>query len=353
MPRAGIGTRRGSPASPLLPSTRSSSSLRVRSRENGVSARSRVAEIQRLRLLGAAVAVVEELGWSHATVADVTSRARVSRRTFYDLFENREDCLLAVMQDTVERIEDGLVAADLEGLPWRERVRAGLWMILCFVAREPVLARICVVQSARGGQRVLERREEILERLSMVLDEGRLQGPRAAEVSVLVAEGLAGAALTILHKRLLRDESEPLGDLLGELMSMIVLPYLGPGVARRERTRPVPPVPVWRESSLVVDGVGEGDPLLGVSMRLTYRTARVLQVIAEHPGVSNRTVAEHAGVTDQGQISKLLARLERFGLTENTGDGHAKGEPNVWRLTTKGSQLEQSIRIGDHRRVAA
>ena len=92
-------------------------------------------------------------------------------------------------------------------------------------------------------------------------------------------------------------------------------------------------------------------------MRLTYRTLRVVSAIAERArGVCNREVAEHAGVTDQGQISKLLARLERLGLAENTGDGQAKGEPNAWRLTSKGRQLAQSIshahRTHDHRQAA-
>ena len=60
-------------------------------------------------------------------------------------------------------------------------------------------------------------------------------------------------------------------------------------------------------------------------MRLTYRTVRVLSVIGEAPGASNREVAEGSGIADQGQISKLLARLERLQLIENTGGGQLKG----------------------------
>src|ERR1700677_1852601 len=62
--------------------------------------RVKVSEMQRSRLLGAAVAAVEELGWSNITVASVASRARVSRKTFYDLFDNREDCLLEFLNET-------------------------------------------------------------------------------------------------------------------------------------------------------------------------------------------------------------------------------------------------------------
>ena len=61
-------------------------------------------------------------------------------------------------------------------------------------------------------------------------------------------------------------------------------------------------------------------------------------------GPSNREVADRAGIQDPGQVSKLLARLERLGLLANTGGGHVKGEPNAWALTPRGSGVAQSIR---------
>ena len=81
-----------------------------------------------------------------------------------------------------------------------------------------------------------------------------------------------------------------------------------------------------------------------LDMRLTYRTVRVLLAIASRPGASNRQVADASGVADQGQISKLLARLEHLGLIHNTGAGPLRGEPNVWSLTPKGEEIEHTIR---------
>ena len=205
-------------------------------------------------------------------------RASVSRRTFYELFANREECLAAVLEDLVGQIGQELAAAGLDGLPWRERVRAGLWAILSFFDREPALARVCVVQALRGGPRVLERREEILAGLAAVVDEGRNEGPRGAECTPLTAEGLVGAAFAIVYARLLRGEQEPLAALLGELMGMIVLPYLGPAAARREQARPAPAAHPSCARSARVGRRVRGDPLRDVPMRLTYRTARVLGV---------------------------------------------------------------------------
>jgi AcrR family transcriptional regulator/DNA-binding MarR family transcriptional regulator len=298
--------------------------------------------MQRARLLGAAVAMVDELGWSGVSVRHISARARISRRTFYEVFEDRDDCLLAMLGDAVARVEEALATADLGGGSWLERVRGGLWTILCFFEDDPALARVCVVQSAGGSQRVLEARELVLARLGRILGEGSRASSRASGVPPLTAEGLVGAAVWIVYKRLLTGEPGRLSDLRGELMEMIVLPYLGASAARAERKRPLPKrrAAQGRSSGR---GVWQQDPLAEVPMRLTHRTMRVLEVTGENPGASNRMVAEGAGIYDQGQVSKLLARLQRLELMQNTSDGHAKGERNAWHLTPLGQRVTEQL----------
>jgi AcrR family transcriptional regulator/DNA-binding MarR family transcriptional regulator len=307
-----------------------------------------VSQMQRARLLGAAVPVVDELGWSAVTVADIAGRARVSRRTFYDLFANREECLLTVLDDAVERLE-----CDLRSIPrtvsWVERVRTGLWMILSFLERDRVLARVCVVQSSCGSRRALNAREEILARLAHVLAEGSHQNTRAAQPPALTAEGLVGAAVAIVYKRLLNNERAPLSDLHGELMGMIVLPFLGAAAASRERKRPAPIVLVRGGTECPGRGSErQEDPLREVPMRLTYRTARALKAAGEHPGASNREIGEHADLHDQGQISRLLARLQRLGLLKNSGEGQPRGERNAWKLTRLGERVTEQLNLDNH-----
>lgn len=119
-----------------------------------------------------------------------------------------------------------------------------------------------------------------------------------------------------------------------------MLPYLGAAQARRELDRSAPELaPTTVNTGVLL----QSDPFKDAGMRLTYRTMAVLGTIAENPGASNRRVGEAAGVADQGQTSKLLARLERLGLIVNDGPGHFKGEPNAWSLTDAGRQLQQSI----------
>ena len=76
----------------------------------------------------------------------------------------------------------------------------------------------------------------------------------------------------------------------------------------------------------------------GEGFRLTARTHLVLTVVAEQAGASNREIASASGVRDQGQISKLLARLENHGLLEKTG-GQTQGVPNAWQLTPHGEEI--------------
>ena len=68
--------------------------------------------MQRSRLLAAAVGAVVELGWEGVSVASITQRAGVSRRTFYEMFENREECLVAVLESAVAQITDEIAEAN-------------------------------------------------------------------------------------------------------------------------------------------------------------------------------------------------------------------------------------------------
>lgn len=316
---------------------------RLRPGPNGMP-RGQVTEIQRSRMLTATVEAVEDVGYARLTVAQVIGRARVSRKTFYDLFEDREDCFLAAFDEAVDQLAALVSEAYRAQGSWRDGVRAGLLALLRFMDEEPGLARMCIVEALGAGPRVLERRAQILARVKEVIDLGR-EGAgarvRATEESPdVTAEGVIGAVFAVLHTRMLARGKEPFTALLGPLMSMIVLPYLGPRAASAELTRETPKLPrrkrATRRRAL--------DPLEGLDMRLTYRTVRVLTFIGEHPGASNRAIAEGAGISDQGQISKLLTRLERLDLVSNTGAGQVRGASNAWRLTGRGAEVERATR---------
>ncbi len=301
----------------------------------------RVTEIQRSRMLAAALEAVEEVGYARMTVAQVISRAKVSRKTFYDVFADREDCFLAALEQSVSQVGNVVRVAYEGETAWRDGIRAGLAELLTFLDEEPALARLCLVEALGAGPRVLERRAQALEELAEVVDRGRFVTNAVREPPEVAAEGVVGAVFAVLHTRALENDAAPFVNLLGSLMNIVVLPYLGARAASRELSRPTPQV--RRDDATPARG-RSGDPMAGLSMRLTYRTVRVLVVIGERPGASNREIAERSGVADQGQISKLLARLARLELVENTGEGQEKGGSNAWHLTPRGARVERATR---------
>jgi AcrR family transcriptional regulator len=304
--------------------------------------RGQVTEIQRSRMLAAALEAVEEVGYARMTVAQVIGRAKVSRKTFYDVFADREDCFLAALEQAVGQVGKGLRDAYEREPAWRDGVRAGLTELLVFLDEEPALARLCLVEALGAGPRVLERRAQLLEELAEIVDRGRFVTSAVREPPEVSAEGVVGAVFAVLHTRALEGGADRFACLLGSLMNIVVLPYLGARAASRELSRPVPEV--RRDRNGPTSRTQSRDPMAGLSMRLTYRTVRVLVVIGEHPGASNREIAERSDVTDQGQISKLLARLARLDLVENTGEGQEKGGANAWSLTSRGARVERATR---------
>jgi AcrR family transcriptional regulator len=272
------------------------------------------------------------------TMVDVAGRAGVSTTVCTAIFADRESCLLAAFEEGVERASARVVPAFGAEGRWLDAIKAGLAAFLRFLEEDPVFGGLLVFHSLGGGPEVLRRRMHVLGVLAAVVDRGREEVPLGKQrPPIVIAEGVVGAVLTIVQNRMLADpraleeQERPIG-LFGSLASMIVLPYLGATIARRELTRPAP-------RARMAPGGSRGDGAsaeLDTSVRLTYRTARVLRAIADYPGASNREVAERAGIVDQGQVSKLLSRLEARELIVKIGEGRTRGAPNSWGLSEQG-----------------
>ena len=145
----------------------------------------------------------------------------------------------------------------------------------------------------------------------------------------LIAELAVGGAVSVIRTRMHKNQPGPLVELAPQLMSFVVRPYLGQAAAREELAGRFE--------------AAEGSSTVERPARLPHRTTLVLRAIARSPRSSNRQIAELAGLSDEGQTSKLLGRLRDRGLIENVGLGHAWGEPNEWLLTAHGQQLVSRI----------
>jgi AcrR family transcriptional regulator len=199
-----------------------------------------VLEVQRLWILSAVAKIACEQGLGSVTVAQIMSRAGVSRSKFYELFENREDCFLQTFEEAVALLAKRVLPAYESQDSWTARMRAGMGALLQVFDEAPELAGVCVVHALEAGPQTLARRGEVLERLAEAVDEGR-RAPRAGtQLEPVVAEGVVGGVLAVIHARLLQADGRALIDLSKPLMFMIVLPYLGMSAALKELSRPAP-----------------------------------------------------------------------------------------------------------------
>jgi AcrR family transcriptional regulator/predicted transcriptional regulator len=331
------------PDRPASASRRGSAHARssaVKAAADGAERRSarEVAGWQRARLIDAAIEVIREDGGARLNATTIITRAGVSRKTFYELFADTEDCLLALLEHVLHRLEGPVRLARETEEGWLEGLRAAVGALLAGLDEDRRLAGALLLDSLPRGPRIIEWRARLLERLAAEITpptpvDGALAGPRLALATI-------GGSCELLANGVLRGEPSQLIELQGVIMSMIVLPHHGRLAAREELTRSTPEL-------AIVPGAGEGaaaarSALHDLQTRLTYRTVRVLDAIAAKPGASNRQIAEAADITDQGQISKLLKRLLRIGLIENQRAGQAGGAPNRWRLTKTGASIQRA-----------
>jgi AcrR family transcriptional regulator len=101
---------------------------------------------QRGKLLEAMVQVVAEKGYAAATVADAVRLAKVSRGTFYELFDSKQACLDAAYRLGTEVLEERVREAVRGAADWREELRLGLRAYLQTLSAEPRFARIHLLE---------------------------------------------------------------------------------------------------------------------------------------------------------------------------------------------------------------
>jgi AcrR family transcriptional regulator len=195
---------------------------------------------QRWRIVAAMAQIAAEQGEESVTVGRVVELADVSKEAFYEHFEDRSDCLSAVLDAFVALLAERVRAAGLRERVWPEQVRAALLELLECLDANPQLARVCVAEVLTGSLRRPGRRGELLEQLVPLLDRGRALAPADRQPPDGAATSVIGGTLGMIHARLLGGDQPPLVDLLNPLMGMVVLPYLGEAAALRELTRPSP-----------------------------------------------------------------------------------------------------------------
>jgi len=186
-----------------------------------------VKAVQRERLLAAMIDAIVDIGYNTLTVQNVLTRAGISRPTFYEQFEDKEDCFLAAFDAAAARMQARVGAGVAEAGPsWRDRLRGGLLGLLGFVADEPEEARAVIVEARASTPAGLRRRDEMLDRYAACID-ALVREDLEEPPSAIAAAGVVGGIESVLYARLQKEETEQLDELLPSLMYFAVLAYAG------------------------------------------------------------------------------------------------------------------------------
>lgn len=194
-------------------------------------------ESQRNRIHQAMVEVVSERGYPETRVVDVIGVAGVSRKTFYELFDSKEDCFLAAYDVLLEN----LLAEATEGFeskagaPWAERICAALEVLLEHLSRHPSEARFAIVEVLAAGPKALARRDAALREFTGFLEAGRSES--TVELPGITSIAVAGGVNELLYSEILHGAVTRLPSRLPDLMFWITLPFLGAEGATAERER--------------------------------------------------------------------------------------------------------------------
>lgn len=174
---------------------------------------------QRERLLDGMARTVAEQGYAATSVADVLQAARISRRTFYERFADKEDCFLAAY-DAIAEVCHARVSSAFSAAPtWSDGVASGLDALLWALAAEPHFARLAVVEVLGAGPRGLARRDETMRRFAGFIQSGRAQfDEQLSPHPDVVAQAIVGGIYELLYSRIVRGEAERLPELSGELL---------------------------------------------------------------------------------------------------------------------------------------
>jgi AcrR family transcriptional regulator len=188
---------------------------------------------QRERLVAGLAEAVAEHGYSGTTIAHITSRAAVSRRTFYEHFPSKDECFATAYDAVMEQLHEAFATAYDAADDWPQAIGAGIAAMLAFLAGAPSLARLGMVEGLVAGPAVVDRYDAAIRALVPYLEAGRTG--RSAKVlkglSPITEEALVGGMVSLISRRVIAGRTAELEELRPDLVEFVLTPYLGSAAA--------------------------------------------------------------------------------------------------------------------------
>jgi AcrR family transcriptional regulator len=200
----------------------------VRAPRNWDEAANTGTQMARARICEAMAHLVAERGYAAVTVADVVSAVRISRRTFYEHFEDKESCFLETyrigFENGIAQIGEALHA--LEDPDWRTRLRVSLETYVSILAAEPHVARVLLIEVLGAGPRALAMREQVLAEYvahyRRLRELARAEEPDLPEIPDAFLRALVGGIAELVQQVLLKSKPKDIPARLRGLTETLV-----------------------------------------------------------------------------------------------------------------------------------
>lgn len=171
----------------------------------------------RRRLLDAMSHVVARKGYADTTIADLAAEARVSRRTFYEHFDSKAECLIALYEVASAQALGVLRDAIDPQRDWHTQVEQAMRAYLSTLACNPVLLRTLFIAILGLGPEGLAARRRVNTQLAdfilEVVNGPAATPPRARPLAAAYATGIVGAINELVLCAIEEDRVESLADL--------------------------------------------------------------------------------------------------------------------------------------------
>ncbi|SHN36702.1 TetR/AcrR family transcriptional regulator [Cryptosporangium aurantiacum] len=169
------------------------------------------------RLLAGMAAALVEKGYGAVTIADIARHARVSKRTFYEHFADKQECFLAVYAAASDRLLQLVGEAARPELDWVEQVRAAVHAYLSALQNEPALTRTMLLELQSAGPEALRLRRRGQQDFATLLLDRVAQGVREHPGARPISPAMATAVIGGLNELVLEAVEDGRADRLTDL----------------------------------------------------------------------------------------------------------------------------------------
>lgn len=182
---------------------------------------------QRLRILAAVALKCRERGYRAMTVAEVVAAAGVSREAFYEQFHGKEDAFLAALTMGLQESISAAAGEFFSESTWPDRVWSGLRTMLGYMAANPDLVWVGVVECYAAGSAAIVRAFDNRMAYTLFLEEGYRQRPRGEDLPRLCSEAIGGAILELVRKQAMLGRTDRMLEILPQAAYVAIAPFTG------------------------------------------------------------------------------------------------------------------------------